>query len=210
MAKTDDERTASPTSSLKKVKEEITTCVQVNVDRFNNPNKHSFMKKTHLIAGFMVALVLTLVTTSSTFAFFGKQNRNFDPEKHEKMQQVMENKDFEGWKTLEMETCQTRVNKMTKEDFQNFAEKHLERGQNMEAMRNAMETGDYNAWKEAMGNNPGKGKMMENVDEATFTKMVEAHKLMQAGDIEGAKTIQGELGLQKGFHGHKKGFRFQK
>ncbi len=178
------------------------------------------MKKTHLIIpGLAITLLLAVITANTTFAFFGNPGKNSDPEKREEMQKVMENKDFEGWKALERTNCEARLNEMTEEDFNTFAERHTEQMQKGEAVRNAMEAGDYEAWKTAIANAPQKGKMFQNVDEATFAKMVEAHKLMQTGNIEGAKAIHKELGLQKGFRGEglpgkgfpggKKGHRFQ-
>lgn len=166
------------------------------------------MKKTHLVIGFTIALMLTIVSTSGALAFFGKhnrQNRNANPEHQAQMQQILENKDFEGWKALERASCEARINEMTEEDFNTFAERHTEQMKKGEAIRNAMEAGDYAAWKTAIADTPQKGKMFENVDEATFAKMVEAHKLMQAGDFKGARAIQKEIGKGFGMPGNHRG-----
>lgn len=83
-----------------------------------------------------------------------------------------------------------------------FAEHH-------QAVIDALEAGDYEAWLEAT---EGKGPA-EKVTEETFSKLVEAHNLMKAGDKEGSKEIMKELGLNrspkaiKAFgKGFKKGF----
>ena len=71
------------------------------------------MKKTHLAAGFMVALLLTVITANSSFAYFGDrddQNKNFDSERFEQIQlertnhreimrNAMESGDYNTWKT---------------------------------------------------------------------------------------------------------------
>lgn len=70
-----------------------------------------------------------------------------------------------------------------------------------EAVQTAIENNDYEAWLEAM---PENCPMHDNATEEDFNKMVEMHSLMAAGDFEGAREIQKELGFGPG-----KG-RFQK
>jgi len=65
-----------------------------------------------------------------------------------------------------------------------------------EAARTALENNDYAAWVNAHVGTP----MANTVDEATFAKLVEAHRLHEAGDHEGARTIMEEIGF-KGPHG---------
>ena len=61
-----------------------------------------------------------------------------------------------------------------------------------EAMMVAFGNNDYNSWKNLMS---GKGRVTQVVTEQNFARFAEAHKLMQEGDIEGAKAIRSELGL---------------
>ena len=65
----------------------------------------------------------------------------------------------------------------------------------------AMESGDYNAWKEAMGDKGG--RMAEVITADNFSQFVEAWKLEKAGDKEGAQKIRESLGL-----GHPEGAGF--
>lgn len=65
---------------------------------------------------------------------------------------------------------------------------------NHEAAREAMDAGDYMAWLEAVEGSP----IAEKISEENFSKLVEAHNLMQAGDFEGAREIREELGLKTG------------
>ncbi len=74
--------------------------------------------------------------------------------------------------------------------------------ENMEAARTAIEKNDFNAWKEAVGDNP----IAEKINADNFSKLAEAHKLMQEGKYEEAKIIREELGLGgRGMMGEMKG-----
>ena len=61
-----------------------------------------------------------------------------------------------------------------------------------EAMQEAFETNDYEAWKELMD---GKWRVTEVVTEENFEKFAEANKLAQEWNLEEAETIRQELGL---------------
>lgn len=63
------------------------------------------------------------------------------------------------------------------------------------AIDTAIASGDYQAWKTAIGNSP----IAQKVTEANFAKYVEAEKLAKSGDIAGAKKIFDELGIKRGF-----------
>jgi hypothetical protein len=76
--------------------------------------------------------------------------------------------------------------------FNKFGRRHMGQmpGQ-FKAVHSAMESGDYAAFKEAVGDNgPG-----EFVTEENFDRFVEMHRLIQAGDKDGAKAIAEEIGL---------------
>ena len=59
----------------------------------------------------------------------------------------------------------------------------------------ALETNDYNAWKNLMD---GRGRVAQVINEGNFSKFVEMHKLMKEGKTEEAQTIRKELGLGEG------------
>ncbi len=61
-----------------------------------------------------------------------------------------------------------------------------------EAMQEAFETKDYEAWKELMD---GKWRVTEVVNADNFEKFAEANKLAQEWKLEEAKAIRAELGL---------------
>jgi len=65
------------------------------------------------------------------------------------------------------------------------------------AIKDAIINNDYTTWKNLMADKP----MAEKITEEDFAKMVEMHNLMQAGNLEEAKVLREELGLNMGGFG---------
>lgn len=61
-----------------------------------------------------------------------------------------------------------------------------------EAMTQAFENNDFQAWKEQM---QGKGRVIQVVNEDNFAQFALGHKLAQEGELDKAKQIRAELGL---------------
>jgi len=61
-----------------------------------------------------------------------------------------------------------------------------------EAMEEAFENNDYEAWKNLM---VGNGRVMQVVNKDNFAKFAEAHELMEQGNTVEAQKIRQELGL---------------
>lgn len=61
-----------------------------------------------------------------------------------------------------------------------------------DAMTQAFESGDYNAWQEQM---QGRGRVSEVINEENFAQFAEAHKLALEGKTDEADQIRQELGL---------------
>jgi hypothetical protein len=70
--------------------------------------------------------------------------------------------------------------------FGNFKNK-----ENFQAIKAAIEAGDFNAWLEAVGDSP----LAEIITAENFDQFIQMHNLRQAGDIEAAQAIAEELGL---------------
>jgi len=70
-----------------------------------------------------------------------------------------------------------------------------ERDTHHEAVEEALESGDYDAFRKAVGGTPV-ADVIDTEDE--FEKFAEAHELMEAGDRDGARGIMDELGLERG------------
>ena len=64
-----------------------------------------------------------------------------------------------------------------------------------EAILQAFDSNDYNAWKEQM---QGRGRVTQVVNQDNFPRFAEAHKLAQEGKTNEAKAIRAELGLGQG------------
>jgi len=60
-----------------------------------------------------------------------------------------------------------------------------------EAIKEALDNNDYNAWAELVGDRP----VAEKINADNFDRLVEMHELMQTGDREGANEIRKELDL---------------
>ena len=61
-----------------------------------------------------------------------------------------------------------------------------------EAMLKAFDSGDYQAWKDLMGDH---GRVAQFINEENFAQFAQAHKLAQEGKLEEAREIRAELGL---------------
>lgn len=61
-----------------------------------------------------------------------------------------------------------------------------------QAMTQAFENHDYEAWRELMQD---RGRVMQVVNQDNFVRFAEAHQLAQAGKLDEAKQIREELGL---------------
>lgn len=61
-----------------------------------------------------------------------------------------------------------------------------------EAMTQAFENNDYNAWEEQM---QGRGRVTQVINEGNFARFAEAHKLALEGKTDEANQIRAELGL---------------
>lgn len=64
-----------------------------------------------------------------------------------------------------------------------------------EAMVKALETGDYEAWKELKA---GRGRVSQIINKDNFAKFAQAYKLAKEGKTEEAAKIRAELGLGVG------------
>ncbi len=70
---------------------------------------------------------------------------------------------------------------------------HEAREKEHEAIKAAIAANDFEAYKTAVANSP----IADTIDtEAKFAKLVEAHKLIESGDKDGAHAIMDELGMK--------------
>lgn len=64
-----------------------------------------------------------------------------------------------------------------------------------EAMTQAFDNNDFNAWSALMATNENKGRVVDMINEGNFQTFADAHKLALSGDTDGAKAKRAELGL---------------
>lgn len=64
-----------------------------------------------------------------------------------------------------------------------------------EAMEQAFESNDYNAWKQLMEQNAHRGRVLDVVNESNFAKFAQVHQLMEEGRTAEAQALRQELGL---------------
>ena len=194
-------------------------------------------KKTTILTIILALLLTTAIVASTSQAsekrFKQGEKQNFQPGNFEEINQAMENNDYAAWKELMGDNPITE--KITQDNFAKFVQAHelMREGQVEEAkaiheelgipgigfrkggrgmqpqnqteLFQAMENNDYAAWKELMGDNP----ITEKITQDNFAKFVQAHELMREGQVEEAKAIHEELGLQgperRGLKGDKEG-----
>lgn len=123
-------------------------------------------------AAAVVALVAVagIATTSFAFPGNGMQNNEDLAEQGKNMVNISE-EEREEW-------------------MENREDRRAERGDHREAVEDAVESGNYEAWTEAV---PESCPMAENINEDNFSKLIEAHEKR-----EGARSIMEEIGVEKG------------
>ena len=150
----------------------------------------------------VLALFLMGIVAVGAFAMpFGKGN--------DAARSAMEAGDYAAWQEAVEARHQERMNSMTEEKFAEMqahhaamAEKRAERDASREALHAAVEAGDYAAWAEAVGDRP----IAEVVTADNFDTLVAMHNAKMSGDMETAKQLADELGIERGPGRHGRGF----
>lgn len=76
-------------------------------------------------------------------------------------------------------------------------------GENMEAMKEAIESGDYDAWVALVSENKRGGEILEKINADNFYLLSEMHQAKVDGDHEKVKEIAEELDIKPRFKGKK-------
>jgi len=71
-------------------------------------------------------------------------------------------------------------------------------GERHEAMENAFESNDHNAWRELMTKDGRHPRVVDVVTESNFETFVRAHEAGKNGNYETAAALRAELGLNNG------------
>ncbi len=130
----------------------------------------------------IIAIALVLVTGVSS-AYASNQDNNRRDISPEQRQEQLE----------ERLVANVESGKITQEEADERLAEMKERKISHEAVRTAVENNDYNAWVKAIADRP----IADVITEDNFSQLVEAHTLRDAGDMEGAREIMEELGIDK-------------
>ncbi|MFH2028857.1 MAG: hypothetical protein ABIJ08_06975 [Nanoarchaeota archaeon] len=142
--------------------------------------------KKGVTLGILGLLIVSLAL--GAFAFNGKGNQA--------AREALETGNYASWKeAMTSELTEERFNQM-KNMHSQMEERHAEMEGNRAEMDAAIEQG-YAAWKSLVEETPRGNHMLEIVNEENFGTFVAMHEAKQNGDIETAKALADELGLEQ-------------
>ncbi|GFO97989.1 hypothetical protein ig2599ANME_2200 [groundwater metagenome] len=158
----------------------------------------------------MLAIFIVVASIATVSAFQGKFS-GMDTAGRDEILNAIKAKDFNAWKELmSARLTEENFNKLV-ERQQVISQRHedmlqkrgamsSERGAFNEQMVQAIEKGDYEAWKEAAVNTP----MISKIDnEDDFKILVQLHQAKKDGDFEKVKELSEQFGLPGGSGKHK-------
>lgn len=150
------------------------------------------MKRTRFFSVLALMIILAALGTASAFRgnLFG-----MDSESSEDIVNAIEANNYQAWKEV-------MSNQLTEENFNDCVERHEARSEmreHREDKRQAIETGDYKAFKVAAENWP----VLSNIqNEDDFLILVQLHQAKLDGDYETVAELREQLGLLGGFGKH--------
>jgi hypothetical protein len=159
------------------------------------------MKRKSILGLLALIILIGSIGASQAFGgnFFGMDSGTRDV-----VVNAIKAKDYNAWK-------EAMSAQLTEENFNKLVERHelmsekrtamsSERGAFNEQMVQAIEEGDYGAWKEAAVNTPMISKIKNEDD---FKILVQLHQAKQEGDFEKVKELSEQLDLPGEFGKHK-------
>ena len=153
-----------------------------------NTRTKNFLTKSSILT---MALIIAGVGATNAMAFNPAKFDNLTDAQKQTIQQARDLK--EDGKYEEARELMSGIRDEIKADH--FATR--------EAIKEAISNNDYVAFQN-IANKPHFGN---DITQEVFAKLVEAHGLREAGDMEGAREIMKDLGFEKRHHGKHKGFR---
>jgi hypothetical protein len=109
---------------------------------------------------------------------------------------ALENNDYDAFIDAMVGIDPDVEEKVTLERFQKMISRH----QTRMAIDEAVNSGDYNAWLEAVADLPHGQDMAQIVTADEFDLLIQMHEARQSGDHETAKEIREEIGLPEPRH----------
>ena len=108
------------------------------------------------------------------------------------LNEAHENRDKETVRELSDELGLTELRDERRE---NREERQEQRKDDRQNRRSALQSGDYEAWEEAIAGTPAEEKLGDIINEDNFDELAEVHELHKSGEHEEAKAAAEELGL---------------
>ena len=150
------------------------------------------MKRTKF---FGVLALMIIVASLGTVSAFGGNFFGMDPGSREDMVNAIEINNYNAWKAA-------KSDRLTEENFNGCVERHEARSvmrEHKEDRRQAIEAGDYKAFKVAAENWPVLS-IIQNEDD--FETLVQLHQAKLDGDYETVNELREQLGLPGGSGKH--------
>lgn len=150
------------------------------------------MKKKFV--GLFAILAIGLLITAGAVSAFGPKGFA-DDEDRAALDQAIENGDYQTWKNLHEEM-------LTEDHFNDIRERHQERQEMMEGrdtLRTAIESGDYEAYTQAVLEIHPEATLISEDD---FNTLVEIHQARIDGDMDTWQTLRDEIDFEPGMYGH--------
>lgn len=147
----------------------------------------------NLAIGLTTIATMGMLTVAAAAEPIGPRE-DFDPSKTEDraaMHEIMQERHEERLAELEESNPELAA------EIRERHEAHrAEREERREAVKEAVESGNYEAFVEALGEH-----VPEDMTEEKFGQIQEVHQLLDDGDKEGAKALAEEYGLERPFEG---------
>lgn len=193
------------------------------------------MRKKRIVVPLAIAAIAAVTAISATTAFAAASENTGMPfgggkmkgEDHSEIIRAMESGDYQAWKSKIQEkvdkfTSEENFNQMNEvhqlmkdgkvEEATDLAEEfglpgHFGQRAGMSEMREAVANNDYETWQQLMEEKlvDRMAGVEEKINQETFDKLVEAHGLMEAGQMDEAKELMKDAGLPFGGGQHKRG-----
>ena len=142
-------------------------------------------RKNKGVSALVAVLAIGIMLTGTVAAFGGF--------KDEDVIDALESDDYDAWRIAMQDG-------LTEERFDQMQERYAKGAEDKEyrdAMKAEIEEGDYEGWLEVIDSMDRIPRMAENIlDEEDFNTLVELHEARTIGDLESAKALAEELGLE--------------
>lgn len=150
------------------------------------------MKTKNTIFALLALLIVGIVAAAGASAMGWMQGNNED---RDEIRQAIEDNDFDSWKTLHQE-------RLTEENFNEIVERHESRElcrESHEAVRDAIDNEDYEAYLEAVSSYDDCPYEMPELTEDDFNILTQIHDAREEGNFDLAHELMEDLDVDMPF-----------